>query len=47
MCGTTGAPCPPAFAASISLDAHQKAADYTVARVRLGMIDLFLSTACC
>jgi STE24 endopeptidase len=35
---------PAAFAASISLDAHQKAADYTVARVRLGMIDLFLST---
>ena len=34
---------PAAFADSISLDAHQKAADYTVARVRLGMIDLFLS----
>lgn len=35
---------PAAFADSIALDAHQKAADYTVARVRLGMIDLFIST---
>lgn len=36
---------PAAFAASISLDAHQKAADYTTARVRLGLADLALSTA--
>ncbi|MDD3354094.1 M48 family metallopeptidase [Zoogloea sp.] len=36
---------PPAFADSISLEAHQKAADYTVARVRLGMIDLFISSS--
>ena len=27
------------FAASITLEAHQKAADYTVAKTRLGMID--------
>ncbi|RTL26746.1 MAG: M48 family peptidase [Rhodocyclaceae bacterium] len=36
---------PIAFAASIALDAHQKAADYTVARVRLGIIDLLISAA--
>ncbi|MBS0372501.1 MAG: M48 family metallopeptidase [Proteobacteria bacterium] len=36
---------PAAFAASIALDAHQKAADYTVARVRLGIIDLLISAA--
>jgi len=30
---------PPAFADSISPDAHQKAADYTVAKVRLGMVE--------
>ena len=36
---------PAAFAATISLDAHQKAADYTVARVRLGMVDVLLSAA--
>ena len=36
---------PAAFADSISLEAHQRAADYTVARVRLGMLDLFLSAA--
>ena len=34
---------PGAFAATISLDAHQKAADYTVARVRLGMVDVVVS----
>lgn len=34
---------PAAFSDNISLDAHQKAADYTIARVRLGMIDLFIS----
>lgn len=36
---------PAAFAASIALDAHQKAADYTVARVKLGIVDLLISTA--
>ncbi len=36
---------PPAFAASIGLDAHRKAADYTVARVRLGIVDLLISAA--
>ncbi|MCK9531586.1 MAG: M48 family metallopeptidase [Gammaproteobacteria bacterium] len=30
---------PPAFADSISPDAHRKAADYTVAKVRLGMVE--------
>jgi STE24 endopeptidase len=30
---------PEAFAASISLEAHQKAADYTLAKIRLGDID--------
>ncbi len=34
---------PAAFAATIGLEAHQKAADYTVARVRLGMVDTVLS----
>ncbi|MCE1185588.1 MAG: M48 family metallopeptidase [Zoogloea sp.] len=34
---------PAAFAASIGLEAHQKAADYTVARVQLGMMDLLVS----
>ena len=31
---------PPSFADSIPLHAHQKAADYTAAKTRLGMIDL-------
>jgi len=30
---------PPAFAATIPLPAHQKAADYSIAKTRLGMID--------
>ena len=30
---------PPQFAARIALPAHQKAADYTIAKTRLGMID--------
>lgn len=34
---------PAQFAASIALDAHQKAADYTVAKVRLGLIDAMIS----
>src|SRR5688572_17041013 len=33
---------PPTFAAAIPLDAHQKAADYTVAKARLGAIDTLL-----
>lgn len=33
---------PEAFKDKISLEAHQKAADYTVARVRLGQIELIL-----
>ncbi|WP_079434008.1 M48 family metallopeptidase [Zoogloea sp. LCSB751] len=36
---------PAAFSASIALDAHQKAADYTVARVKLGIVDLLISAA--
>lgn len=34
---------PPQFAATIPLAAHQRAADYTVARTRLGMIEIVLS----
>lgn len=34
---------PAAFAERIDADAHRKAADYTVARVRLGVVDLLLS----
>ncbi len=33
---------PAEFSAAIPIEAHQKAADYTVARVRLGMIDLIV-----
>ena len=33
---------PAAFAHTISLDAHQKAADYTLAKARVGMVDLGL-----
>jgi STE24 endopeptidase len=36
---------PQAFAQSISLAAHQKAADYTVAKARLGLLELALGTA--
>lgn len=36
---------PPAFAAQIPLAAHQKAADYTVARGRFGMLALAFNTA--
>ncbi|HUN68815.1 MAG TPA: M48 family metallopeptidase [Burkholderiales bacterium] len=36
---------PPAFAGTIALAAHQKAADYTVAKARLGMVDVCLSAA--
>jgi STE24 endopeptidase len=33
---------PTQFSASISLDAHQRAADYTVAKLRVGVIDMAL-----
>lgn len=36
---------PPAFTQTITLQAHQKAADYTVAKARLGLLDLALGTA--
>lgn len=36
---------PPAFAERISLVSHQRAADYTVARVRLGMVELLVQAA--
>jgi STE24 endopeptidase len=36
---------PEAFAASISLAAHQKAADYSIAKTRLGRIELVYDTA--
>ncbi len=35
---------PAAFADRIGLDAHQKAADYTVAKLRLGLVELALGT---
>jgi STE24 endopeptidase len=36
---------PDAFATRIGLEAHQKAADYTVAKSRFGLLDLTLGTA--
>jgi STE24 endopeptidase len=36
---------PPEFAASVTLAAHQKAADYTVAKTRLGILDTLVSAA--
>src|SRR5207253_10126190 len=36
---------PRTFAEAIPLAAHQKAADYTVAKARLGMIDVLLGAA--
>jgi STE24 endopeptidase len=36
---------PPAFAQRIALSAHQKAADYTIAKARLGLVDLALGGA--
>ena len=36
---------PPAFVQAISLAAHQKAADYTVAKARLGLLELAIGTA--
>lgn len=36
---------PPAFAQAIPLSTHQKAADYTVAKARTGMVELMAGTA--
>ena len=36
---------PPSFAESIPLAAHQKAADYTVAKARLGVLDVLIGAA--
>ncbi|MEN2384943.1 M48 family metallopeptidase [Comamonas sp. A7-5] len=36
---------PPAFAHRISLSAHQKAADYTLAKARVSLVDITLSAA--
>ncbi len=36
---------PPAFAATVSLASHQKAADYTLAKSRLGMLETAVATA--
>lgn len=36
---------PADFAARIPLDAHQKAADYTAAKTRFGLVELFFSSA--
>jgi STE24 endopeptidase len=36
---------PAAFAATISLDAHQKAADYTLTKARFGLLELAYGTA--
>jgi STE24 endopeptidase len=36
---------PPAFAATITLAAHQKAADYTIAKTRFGLLELALGAA--
>jgi STE24 endopeptidase len=36
---------PPAFAASVSLEAHQKAADYTLAKSRVGLLELAFAAA--
>ncbi|WP_296696349.1 M48 family metallopeptidase [Rhodoferax sp.] len=36
---------PPAFAGTVSLAAHQKAADYTITKARLGLLDMALGGA--
>ena len=36
---------PQTFAATISLAAHQKAADYTVAKAKLGTVEILISAA--
>jgi STE24 endopeptidase len=38
---------PAAFAATVTLQAHQKAADYTLAKARLGLLSMAFSTRCC
>jgi hypothetical protein len=38
---------PPLFAQAVSLAAHQKAADYTVAKARFGLLELALALPCC
>ena len=35
---------PPAFAERVGLEAHQKAADYTIAKARFGLVDLAWGT---
>ena len=36
---------PAAFASTITLAAHQKAADYTIAKARLGMLEMAFASA--
>ena len=36
---------PASFSGSIALSAHQKAADYTSAKTRLGMVDVLINAA--
>jgi STE24 endopeptidase len=36
---------PPAFASTISLTAHQKAADYTVTKARFGLLEMAFGAA--
>jgi STE24 endopeptidase len=36
---------PDAFASRVGIDAHQRAADYTIARTRLGLVEFVLGTA--
>src|SRR5215208_1288590 len=36
---------PPPFAATVALPAHQKAADYTIAKTRFGLLELAFGTA--
>ncbi len=36
---------PPAFAESVPLAAHQKAADYSIAKLRLGLLSAAVGTA--
>src|SRR5918911_118780 len=36
---------PPSFSGTIALSAHQKAADYTTAKTRLGMLEVLIGAA--
>lgn len=36
---------PPAFSGTVTPDAHRKAADYTIAKTRIGLLDIALSAA--